>query len=280
VHRYNLDISSCDASHGPALFDAFIGLGSGEARADLAKLVEQCSQPLRVYDLRDRKRYVQLKPLTPKLYSGSTITTALNNLANVLIAISIAEAGATTGPEIMNAARDVGYILTVEVCELFEDLQFLKHSPVLDTQGQWRPVLNIGVLLRLSGVCKFDLPGSGPLEARGRAFQRCLLQGAYPTSHFPLIDNMKRVVEGHDVKLDAAVAKKVAETLAYRVDFSTEDEERHYHSADLYRRYRLTNAEQYTIDQVFGNAGYGQSFTSSGASLILDKDYNLSCRST
>ena len=282
VLRANVDISKCDASHGPGIFRALCEVVDGEARETMLCLVEQCKTPLTVYDLADsqRKRKVVLEPKVPKLYSGSTATTCINNLANIFIALSIAQKGANTVDQIISAAADAGYIVTVDVCHTFEQVQFLKHSPCLDKAGVWRPVLNLGVLLRLTGVAKFDLPGRGDLKPRAAAFQAALLQGAYPRSHFPLIDAMRKRVEV-DVprkiseKMKSHIDAKVSQKLAYKT--MDADLTCYFSSADVYRRYQLTEFEMNELDTEFATHGFGYFHSSTGASKILSLDYSLKC---
>jgi hypothetical protein len=270
VYRANLDISNCDAGHGPAIFGAYPHLVEGLAREDLSVLVEQCKLPIRVHDLAEPKRYVKLLPLLPKLYSGSTITTSLNNFANIMIAVSIGECCADDQDSIISAAAAVGYTLKVDPADVFEDIQFLKHSPVRDINGMWRPLLNPGVLLRLSGVSKGDLPGSGDLRTRGRKFQSALLQGTYPLVRFPLIDRMRRTTGG----TDAASVRAVNRQLEHG-HFGLEKETFLFHASDVYRRYRLTTAQIDDLDTQFGQATFGEQFSSDAVDLILSKDYGL-----
>jgi hypothetical protein len=276
IVRYNVDISSCDASHTPALFEAYQKLPSYEAADDLSMLVDQLRKPIRVYDLADRRRYVELRNERgdPTLYSGSTITTSVNNFASLLIGQSIATSGAETEREIIAAARDVGYLITLEKCDLIEDIQFLKHSPVLDTKGAWQPLLNIGVLLRLSGTCTGDLPGTTheSLEDRAAVFQKALLQGAYPRSNFALVDNMKSVVVGATGRGSELAERRVATALAYKV---RETVHAIFDSEDVYRRYRLTPHQMRMVDDDFGRAAIGTFHHNPALSCIMERDYGL-----
>lgn len=285
VFRANLDISKCDASHGPAVFRRFINnCPEGSARDTARNLVAQCKQPLRVYDKANSKNYVQLKPISTILLSGSTITTAINNVASdalgYSITLKIRETGKCDKETIQSAAADVGYYLTVDECEILEDVQFLKHSPVLDTAGAWRPLLNPGVILRFSGVCQGDLPGNSKhsLEERGKAFQASLITGAAKFASYPLVDNMKRSAAGANRKLKSLTDKVVAKSFQHKI--TTEVREvRTFYANDVYRRYRLQESEIASLDDVFGNASFGEFYCGSGAAKILELDYDgLSCR--
>jgi hypothetical protein len=276
VYRVNVDISGCDSSHGPALFENFANIHENRAKDDVKRLIAQCALPIRVYDLgQDSKRaFVELMPHEPKLYSGSTMTTAINNFANICIAKQIADDCALTDDTVAAAAAKVGYIVTCVDAAIPEKLQFLKHSPALDINGNWQPLLNLGVLLRLSGSCRFDLPGRGPLEPRARAFQAALLQGAYPRSNFPLITNMKRACGAHSTpECDVAVSK----LFEYKTTHELDDPILTFNSADVYRRYDLDLGQQSMLDDVFGCSSYGDHHSSDAASLVLQLDYGFKC---
>lgn len=269
VHIFNVDISSCDASHGPAVFKALVDLMPIHLVDDVQILVDQCALPIRIVSCSDRTRKVLLKPSHPRLYSGSTITTAINNIASFAIAASLAIFGAHTPGQVRGAAQASGYVVTVEPCEIPEDIQFLKHSPVL-VNGEYLPLLNLGVLLRLSGNCKGDLPGVGDWKERARSFQKALLRGVYPTVNIDIVSNMRRLV-------DSATTTPVMEEFARK----------HYHdkvlrsatwfsvsSAQLGRRYRLTEEDYIELIQ-FSKCEVGWSFASPAVGKILLKDYQM-----
>lgn len=193
-----------------------------------------------------------------------------------MIAVSIAEQTINCEADIQAAAELAGYIVTVELAEQFEDLSFLKHSPCLDVHGEWQPVLNLGVLLRMSGVCKGSLPGRGELAARATAFQRALLQGAYPRTSFPLIDMMKGSVAGEDSRLDDVMKKAIAPQLEYKVTNPSLEQHR-FTSEDIFRRYQLDIAEIEELTELLGTMTVGQYYASPAADKILYKDYGLNC---
>lgn len=274
VHTFNVDISSCDSSHGDTLFKALIGTIPNPWKGDMTKLVEQCKLPIRIQDLNNKKNVVILKPTRIRLYSGSTITTAINNLASLLIGVALAESHATTSAGLIEAAFKVGYVITCTENETYSDLQFLKNSPVYDTDGVLRPLLNLGVLLRITGTCHDDLPGRKhiPLRQRALNFQRSVLQGAYPRVHFKLIDAMKRqAVEGQfiqDDRIESLLRYKVVQNDKYPV-FTVSNSE-------LYKRYHLTPLQVEQVE-LLGQMSYGEHIANPGLSAVLEKDYDLGC---
>ena len=277
ILRFNVDISSCDASHTTELFYALKHLFPLHLRADFQQLIDQCQECITIYDLNNKSRKVVLEPSGPRLYSGSTLTTIINNLANILIGISISQAtNVRSSADIVRAAALVGYIVTCEDCSDWHQLQFLKHSPVLSTDGRVRPLLNIGVLLRLSGTCKGDLPGNKktPLRDRAEAFQASLLQGAYPHAQFTLLTNMRAhsgiATRETDVMVERMLEYKVVQDDDYG-DFTVS-------SSEVWARYGLTDLEIAEIEIDFGCTGFESHYTSSGTDKVLELDYGLTGR--
>jgi hypothetical protein len=167
IFMANVDISSCDGSHTKAIFNFLRAVTRHDSRLFrfVDGAIKQCEMPLSLLSGATSKRVV-LKPTSPVLYSGSTLTTLINNFANIAIAFAIktrlqARADITKAEckELVRfAAEAAGYIVTVDVCDTYHDLQFLKHSPCLNTQGEMVPVLNLGVMLRSFGSCWGDVP--------------------------------------------------------------------------------------------------------------------------
>lgn len=283
VYRWNLDISSCDSSHGVSIFESLIALVPPNVQPYLRILVDQLSTPIHIRSQGNPSESVKLKPDEPHLASGSTITTAINNLACIFICISItssiSKSRDISSQRLIEAAANCGYKITgTEPLELFEDVQFLKHSPVLDILGHWEPVLNLGVLLRASGTCNGDLPGRGNLEQRAKDFQFGLLNGMYPRTNTTLLNNMRRST-GVD-KASKETEKVIKEMLAYKV--YTEEKDTHITVEDenFYRRYRLTGPEIQRLNERAGSLSYQESYHCSAVSKILKSDYELGVRDT
>lgn len=174
----NVDISSCDGSHGKTVFDLLRQVTSCDSRLFryVDGAIKQCEMPLTLTSAATKQRVV-LKPNAPTLYSGSTLTTLINNFANIAIAHSIS-ARLHDGVRkcdceelIRVAAEAAGYIVTVQVCDTYHDLQFLKHSPCVTASGQVVPVLNLGVILRSLGCCWGDLPTYRKIFHRKLSFE-------------------------------------------------------------------------------------------------------------
>jgi len=279
VFIYNVDISSCDASHGPSLFEALEKIVPAGLRADMRRLVKQLEKTVYLASKSKVKtERVYLKMDEPTLFSGSTLTTVLNNLACLFMFRSFAEtpfAGDRSDVErqLIRAAERVGYKITIECCRTEGEIQFLKNSPVRDTTGKRRALLNIGVLLRLTGVCHGDLPGRGPLEDRARNFQANLLRGAYPRAHFTLIDAMKR--SAGEVSNDLDMDKLLKGKLKYKVVADEDDEEFMVDSFEICKRYGMGLGVYQELEDLLGGAGFGEVVSCEAADIILNADYQL-----
>lgn len=186
IFMANVDISSCDGSHGKVVFNFLRSVTSKDSRLFryVDGAIKQCEMPLTLTSAATRQRVV-LKPNAPTLYSGSTLTTLINNFANIAIACSIKsrlrdDLMRSDCEELVRvAAESAGYIVTVQVCHSYHGLQFLKHSPCKSASGDIVPVLNLGVILRSLGCCWGDLPAyKGVLGKNGTFAERATLYNA------------------------------------------------------------------------------------------------------
>lgn len=183
VHIYNVDISKCDISHTPSLFEELLHLTPPQAQETMEKLIDQCRADLVIQSPEDKSIRLRLRSAgnEPHLLSGSTLTTLINNLACTTVGECLNSCTDYTliGGEpvaMIAAVAECGYDVTMEKCERPEDIQFLKNSPILTTSDEYRPMLNLGVLLRATGICRGDLPGRGDINQRAAYFQQQLLK--------------------------------------------------------------------------------------------------------
>lgn len=272
VFSANIDISSCDASHTHALFDALVSLVPHHAADDMRVLVEQCTYALKIRSVANRKVKVVIKPKTPRLYSGSTITTPINNVANIGIAVAIVDAVATSPDAISLAARTAGYIVTVDHATIPEQLQFLKHSPVKDSSGEYQPLINLGVIIRLSGTCKRDLPGRGPLSERARQFQQALLTGLCPGVSFPWLDRMRARAAGPvSSEFVTAVARQLDLHPTGRIIASAPVK---FDDAAVFRRYSSNPGFHQQLDMLT-LVGFEEQVGNDAIAHVLALDYGL-----
>lgn len=274
VWMFNLDISSCDASHSDVQFRTLLDLTPPHLRRWMKLLMKQCKSKLCVRNPENPKECVVFKLLCYMLLSGWTGTTAINGVANVSIACAIADADINVPGDIALAAREAGYVVTGGETPLQhpEQLQFLKHSPMLDTTGQYRPVLNFGVMLRCSGRTHGDLPGRGPLEERAASFQRGLLQGAYPRTSFEMLRAMQDAAGAGEITYSPVFEHKVVDNPLYpSVDIPLQS---------FCNRYNITKNDCKEMCALLRSSSYGTQVTSPVFSTILSLDYGLESAGT
>lgn len=168
---FNLDISSCDRSNTKAIFDMLLNLiPDGPWKFLYERMVQGCLLDLVIPNPSVKNDYIRAKPLQPFEYSGCNLTTVLNNVALLSIAASIFHAFRSSMTKeqakllVPQRAKSVGYLVTVQVCQKFEQVQFLKYSPS-DIVNCY-PVRNLGCVLRAVGHFDGDLPGSGDIALR------------------------------------------------------------------------------------------------------------------
>jgi hypothetical protein len=275
IRCFNIDISKCDASHTPALFSLLERLVPEHATDDIRILVEQCSAPIVITSPTDKKKKVVLRPNGPRLYSGSTLTTVINNLANLIVGWQLVAAADCNITTLVASVAKCGYVVTIDENHRPEDIQFLKNSPVRDIRGIYQPVLNVGVLLRSTGTCKGEIPGKIPLAEKGRAFQSALLRGMYPRTTTPFLTRMREACAGREYdEVERYARRTLTPDLTYK---AIGDEELTFSTDCFFARYNLSTTQISTLMECLGDARYGERHTSTAASAILYKDYGLQC---
>lgn len=173
VYKANLDISSCDMSNGERIFWIVEYITSGTGVSILFRVaISQCMNLFVIPNPLNPREKVKLKTETPKEYSGSCLTTLLNNIAIqcILMSVYLHTRGARmedVRARIIQGAAYVGYIVTVEDVACLEDFQFLKVSPTVNN-GVLGVFLNLGVILRSLGSCDGDLSRRSPHAAAMR----------------------------------------------------------------------------------------------------------------
>lgn len=315
TYSYNLDISKCDSSHRYKMFDTLKALCSSNPAAFdcMSSLVAQLELPIEIRSVGHEKGE---KPPSvwgtfdgPTLYSGSTVTTVVNNLANIFIGYLIGEAISKLHdrPYSVEELASIftlcveksGYIITglspQEICQRPVDLQFLKHSPAMSTTGQYRALKNLGVLLRASGSCKGDLPVDKSLTTleRARAFQRGLIHGTYPRTSCPIFTTMLLATSGPEA--NSSFQRLASLQLSYfsqerenerekgrprtNPNIPLDDEIIVFTPESVLERYSL-DADEVAAFNVFTTTTTTQHTAHSFVTKILGKDYALATQFT
>lgn len=187
--RFNADISSCDGSHGEVFISKIKEFMLNTVPVTWARNVEVVFEQLTLDFTMDFGEHQRVNAKTeghPRLYSGSVLTTFLNNcavcLASAVLSKLLEEYHAlhqcfptlTQGEEILHLAFErAGYIVKIDSrpTQVPEKLQFLKHSPAF-VDHMIHPYLNLGVWFRNFGLCDEDLEGKSTVPMSERARRR------------------------------------------------------------------------------------------------------------
>lgn len=274
---YNMDISKCDSSHMEEIFEILLSFYEGhEFYDDLKILIDQLRVAL-VLNNPGGNEYVRLKSLRPILYSGTTLTTLINNIANILIYYRIRLDRCSTEEEIMLSAAKAGYIVTLEECTEIEKITFLKTFPHIITgadspnkSGEMAICPALGVAFRASGACKGDLPGRGDIEVRANRFQYGVIHGIFPYSKHPLVIAMR----GHipEKILDAVTEAKVNRDLDLDYKLQGGFDENVFTSA-ICSRYDCEAIEVEELVNLFNDHRFGWCIRTRLTDAILHLDY-------
>lgn len=214
----NTDISACDGSNYDPVFLYLydIMIAGGLHTPDVEGVFNQCLgnvcfESYRDYEFNRKIRRVTLKPEYYTLYSGSTLTTSINNCANLGIFLAIVEflppyaerTLADLPGQIAAAAHKVGYQLKCQVCSRIEDMQFLKISPTI-VGGEMEVFLNLGVLLRNLGSCHGDLPGRGDIATRASVYSSDVVKSYVHAGDHVITDALKSWIVESTLNVDVA----------------------------------------------------------------------------
>jgi len=252
----NADISACDGSHGPALMrsieDFMMSCVPGDARPYVRLLFEQLELDFTCTPPGQTSERIKVKTQgVARLYSGSVLTTFMNNYAVSLASVKLNEilcdfeskhgmlpTKAQAKGFLEEAFREVGYLLEVDdtPTEQPRRLQFLKHSPAF-IDGEIEPYLNLGVLFRGFGTVDSDYPGknadgmeervrrqnSGVVLSRVHAGEHCVAE-AFRTAFPPRGgDAIVTSLKPHQVTTNDKNLRRIripTEELALRYDLS------------------------------------------------------------
>lgn len=273
VMRGNLDIKQCDASHTSELFSAILDLLPTTFRPLLSILVKQLCLPIRLQRYKDKKVYTLFHD-GPILMSGSTLTTFVNNFAQLLISFVIAKAPVDTPmKDMVTLIEKSGYLCSFEDCSNdYASLQFLKHSPVMCDNGQIEPVINFGVFVRCFGCCDGDLPGRGDIGFRAYMFNRGIVQCTYPYFRAPFIGILRAYYRLSDVypsppgKNDELIYKK-----------SIDDEKTFFYASDeeYFKRYTLKDSTIFDFNHILSSLQENTVYRCELTDIALEKDYGF-----
>lgn len=282
VFRANLDISSCDASNGAEVFNFLDNAVKRDRRAHkyVKGCIKQCTIPITLKSKSNPRDKIKLKPKGPKLYTGSVLTTIINNIANLSIYTAFCDVYSPNMSvkdcenALHQSAEMAGYMITLADCsDCFEDLQFLKHSPVRCPSG-WEPVLNLGVILRILGNCRGDLPGrtTESLDLRSFKYNSSMVASLKHAGDYPFLQKLRAhftrpFTEMRDVK-HIKENFLIASVTSTSLSKPLSDEA-------VMKRYRVPGWGLEELAELLVSATYGVSICTVASQAILQTDYGL-----
>lgn len=317
----NVDIASCDASHSPHIFKLLRQLLDPDQNFPLGGvLVDHLLLPVQIQfnkkseQFRGRKSVVTdtltFKPKAECLYSGSVLTTLTNNLACILMFRQAVADRALDPNQFRISCAKAGYIVTMDECEIHEDIQFLKHSPARGTiisgdqsgESSYIPVMNLGPLFRTIGtkadgqIPNYSTKPSNPLlpsfvdlvksvvkqdpprpkkigltmDQACRSFTSGLIHGMYPRLNCPVLTALHGTDHQVVTKLDVYDKKVCIDAPLCVVS-----------ACDMLRRYRMEHLAERFVDLMAATTQLGRVYNSLESvqarvgNAVLSKDYSL-----
>lgn len=257
-----LDISSCDKSHTEEMFMSYFDVCNVPSVYRCA-FREQMMANIVVRNPEKPTEKIEFEPVGMYLQSGSGLTTSLNTHCWMFMFYVVAESDAVEIEDILQIFADCGYDITCEVREKFEQCTFLKHNPVLcSCCGVYQPVMNVGAILRASGVAKFCFPGKGDLTTKTINHQSCVMNGL-----------LKGIRNNTLEALNPRTS--LAEIKSYYVQFD-DPEEHWFTDENLFNRYNFTALQIANLRQDILNVSQlGMICYSREADIIFRRDYGM-----
>lgn len=261
----NLDISSCDSSNGFPVFDYIRSCIPQVYLEDVGAVINQCQLECVVGYGATKLRF---KPVGIFEYSGSVMTTALNNCAALACGVAIfdqytfgSRSHVLSGLE--RVLSTLPWVVTTDVCSRYEEVQFLKHSPCFMVDGTVSALLNLGVVLRAFGQCYGDLPGTGSLEQRAFDFDSSLVRGLVHVGDCMLMQTL-RAKYNSSVSPDPYLSMK-----------SLGSHRPHMDESSVCSRYALSVADMQELCDLLEMQCFGEVVSCHASRVILAKDYGF-----
>lgn len=268
--RFNVDIKSCDASNGRAIFHVLRKLMSQTYWFDvMCACIEQCGLDFVIRNPRNPKEKITLSSQRPFEFSGTVLTTMLNNVAMGAICIVIdfmirGKSRVEAKGIVERAAASLGYLVSIEEVLCDEDFQFLKISPTR-VNGVVEVFLNLGVVLRSLGTCDGDLPGRGSIESRAELRNSGIVQGFLHAGKNIIMDALRQRFH---------FATKAINT-HYIVDNMSGFERAYVSVEALSRRYAIAGVHLEWLAREIIDSQIGDVIANDALRQIFKKDYGM-----
>lgn len=229
---FNADIKKCDNSHFDPIFEMLFELLAYDLDGNpvsvfphLKEAFAFLSEDVTMRNTNNFHEKIKYVFNSARLFSGSVLTTLVNNFANWLIFMHLKKLAPDTKiltkDEVMRlyvkAGELAGYITKVQICTCLEDVQFLKHSASL-VDGEYVPWMNLGVWYRMFGTFAGDLPGRGDIGERARSFVSDVVVSRENWGNHVVNNSFKHLVRRSKIRMtgnayrEAMIVKSIGRT--------------------------------------------------------------------
>lgn len=273
---YNIDISGCDASTSKSVVEACGEMFPEISQRGFCALKRQLSAPIQLGKGADKLLF---EPIECFEYSGSLLTTLLNNTSILCVLQQLYDSVLSRTYSsvedldiyVGKILGDTGWKLDRELCEKFEDLQFLKTSPCYSVSGEVVAILNLGVVLRAIGQTYGDLPGSGDIAKRSLLFLEEWTLGLVHIGEHDLHKVLRDKYLGFGAMIGLRKARFNSDAIR-RIENSSRLQ---LDIRSVCARYRMSICEFQQLITLISQSGLGDGIACLAADLILLKDYGL-----
>lgn len=285
----NNDVSSNDAGQDAPVFFGMAAL-QGLLSERLAEgLLDLACLPI---DIRSPTSdgFLRIQFQSPFEPSGHSNTSCWNHLGSLFISLSIffelVNTDASLSECVSKGARSIGHVMTCEVCEYLEDLQFLKFSPVF-VNGECVMSANLGRIFRKIGVVDNDMTHlqlgvdvvefrvMTPEERMNRFWAGVILGLKHEPSNV-ILDALR-------TRFDSSRYKVTESALSLLKDENVDSYYMHNRTVkygdcteSIMRRYRLEGHELEQLVAVIHDLSVGKRFKLTSIAKMFAKDYGVS----
>lgn len=266
---FNVDISGCDASQSKFVFLSLLAMTPDAHRPTMLALLSQCAAACKLGYGPGALSFI---PVDYFEYSGSLLTTMLNNIATLHTS-----RGLFRGYTVRSKKEAIAYVteyfdnapwkFTVEFCESIYGVQFLKCSPARTVTGGIVACLNLGVILRCMGQRSGDLPGRGDLQRRAFIFNAGLVRGMVHAGNHQLLRLLQRKFLSQDV-VDVQYNSNSVKFLEGGLSDEIDD-------LSICERYCISIGDYHTLLTMIDQAGFGDVIICTASKAIIALDYGL-----
>jgi len=278
---FNADIKKCDNSHFDPIFEMLFELLAYDMRGvpvscygSLEKAFAFLRENPTMRNTKMFKEKIQYIFNSARLYSGSVLTTLINNFANWLIFMHlkklIPDPSKVTKAYMMKmyvkAGEQAGYCTKVQICNCVEDMQFLKHSASI-IDGEFVPWMNLGTWYRMFGTFVGDLPGRGDIKSRAESFVSDVVISRENWGNHDVNLSFRHLVKRSNIRMTGNAYREAMTVKSIGVTGKWINVE------SLARRYGLTTTDIFELCELTRQSDVFSWVSHSALEVIYKKDY-------